>query len=183
MLELNFHPFPTIHTERLLMRCMLKKDFRAMFELRSNADVLCYIGKLPMKTEKEAKKLIETILNGQFENNSVMWVIALKEEPSWMIGNICYWRIEKDHYRAEIGYVLHPQYWNKGIMNEAIRPVIDYGFEQMKLHSIEANIDPDNAASEALLQKNGFVKEGHIKENYFFGGKFVDTVIYSKRNG
>ncbi len=180
MLQLNFQPFPTIQTERLLLRAVLKKDAAAMFGLRSNTEVLRYIGKAPMKSLSEAKKLIETILNNQFENDAIMWAIALKENPGQKIGNICYWRIDKPHFRAELGYILHPAHWNKGIMNEAIKPVIDYGFNSMKLHSIEANIDPGNSASEALLKKNGFIKEGHIRENYFFDGKFLDTVIFSR---
>jgi ribosomal-protein-alanine N-acetyltransferase len=50
----------------------------------------------------------------------------------------------------------------------------------MKLHSIEAVIDPENAASEKVLQKNGFVKEAHLKENEFYDGTFIDSVIYSR---
>jgi len=72
----------------------------------------------------------------------------------------------------------------KGIVTEAIEAILVYGFEVMNLHSVEAIIDPDNIASERVLQKNGFVKEAHIIENEFFDGKFWDTVIYSllKRN-
>jgi ribosomal-protein-alanine N-acetyltransferase len=52
----------------------------------------------------------------------------------------------------------------------------------MKLHSIEAIIDPANISSEKVLQKNGFVKEAHLRENDFFNGRFLDTVIYSSLN-
>ena len=52
----------------------------------------------------------------------------------------------------------------------------------MQLHSIEAIIDPENFASEKVLQKNGFVKEAHLKENEFYDGRFLDTVIYSILN-
>ena len=80
--------------------------------------------------------------------------------------------------------MLLPEYHGMGIVTEAIKAALIYGFEEMKLHSIEAIIDPDNIASEMVLQKNGFVKEAHILENEFFDGKFIDTVIYSllKRN-
>jgi ribosomal-protein-alanine N-acetyltransferase len=64
-------------------------------------------------------------------------------------------------------------------MSEAIKAVLEYGFEQMGLHSVEAIIDPKNIASERVLQKNGFVKEAHILENEFWDGKFLDTAIYS----
>jgi ribosomal-protein-alanine N-acetyltransferase len=67
-------------------------------------------------------------------------------------------------------------------MTEAMDIVLDYGFNIMQLHSIEANVDPGNIASIKLLEKNGFVKEAHFKENLFFNGKFLDTVIYSLIN-
>jgi ribosomal-protein-alanine N-acetyltransferase len=77
-----------------------------------------------------------------------------------------------------------PQYNGQGIVTEAIKAVLEYGFEDMNMHSIEAVIDPDNSASERVLQKNGFIKEAHILENEYYDGKFWDTVIYSllKRN-
>ncbi len=79
----------------------------------------------------------------ELEKNTeaVTWGIALRNEPQ-LIGTICLWNIQKEHYRAEVGYNLHPDYWAKGIMQEAIKEVIDYGFNVMKLHSIEANVNP-----------------------------------------
>ncbi|MBS1925421.1 MAG: GNAT family N-acetyltransferase [Bacteroidetes bacterium] len=179
MLELNFHPFPKIITPRLVLRRLLKKDADALFEIRNNVEAMRYVDRDPMKTLAEAKKLINTIQNNEFENNAILWVIALKEQPEKMIGTIGFFNIVKPNYRAEIGYILHPDCWNKGIMHEAIQPVLHYGFEGMKLHSIEAHINPANAASEHVLLKNGFVKEGHFKECFYYNGRFLDTVVYS----
>jgi len=67
-------------------------------------------------------------------------------------------------------------------MNEAIDMAIDYGFKELKFHSIEANINPNNIASRNLLLKKGFVKEAYFKENYYFNGKFLDSEIYSLLN-
>jgi ribosomal-protein-alanine N-acetyltransferase len=57
-------------------------------------------------------------------------------------------------------------------MNEALQAVINYGFKSIKLHSIEANVNPNNQPSIRLLEKNGFVREGYYKENYYHNGKF-----------
>ena len=57
--------------------------------------------------------------------------------------------------------------------------VLDYGFTTMLLHSVEANVNKDNAASMKLLAKNNFVREAYFKENYFYNGRFLDSVIYS----
>jgi ribosomal-protein-alanine N-acetyltransferase len=78
--------------------------------------------------------------------------------------------------------MLLPEYHGKGIITEAIKEVVKFGFEIMKLHSIEAVIDPENNISEKVLQKNGFVKEAHLRENECFEGRFLDTVIYSILN-
>ena len=81
-----------------------------------------------------------------------------------------------------MGYALHPDFHGAGVMSEAMDVVLDYGFNKMKLHSIEAHVHPDNLASINLLQKKGFVKEGHFRENVFFNGKFLDTVVYALLN-
>jgi ribosomal-protein-alanine N-acetyltransferase len=70
-----------------------------------------------------------------------------------------------------IFYVLHPLFQGRGLMQEAMIIVIDYGFRAMHLHSIEANVNPDNAASIKLLERNNFVREAYHKENSYFNGK------------
>lgn len=178
MLTVNFTPFPTIHTERLVLRDLEATDVNEIFFLRSDMDVLKYLDKEPAKSVDEAKKFIELIKENTTKNNSILWGIALKESPA-IIGSICFWRIIKEHYRAEIGYVLHPAFQGKGIMDEAIKAALQYGFEVMQLHSVEANINPANIASMKLLEKNGFVREAYFKENYYYNGKFIDSAIYS----
>ena len=182
MLQLQFDPFPEIYTQRLILRCLTLADAPQLFYLRSNKDVMKYIDREPQKTVEETETFINFLLDTQNKNDAVLWVIALKENPAVMIGNIGYWSITKEHYRAEIGYMLHHDFWQKGFMKEAIKPVIEYGFESMKLHTIEANINPANKASQVLLESIGFVREGYFKENYFFNGVFSDSAIYSLLN-
>lgn len=178
MLTINFTPFPTLNTERLVLRELTVADANEIFFLRSDMEILKYLDKEPAKSIDEATKFIELINENTISNNSILWGIALKESPA-IIGSICFWRIIKEHYRAEIGYVLHPQFQGKGIMDEAIKAVLQYGFEVMQLHSVEANINPANIASMKLLEKNGFVREAYFKENYYYNGNFIDSAIYS----
>ena len=95
------------------------------------------------------------------------------------MGNIGIWQLKKEDYSGEIGYMLHPDFWRKGIMQEAVEAVINFGFNQMQLHSLEAKINPSNSASAMLLEKNNFIKEAHFKEDCFWEGEFSDTVVYS----
>jgi len=105
-------------------------------------------------------------------------VFSLRENAEFF-GTIGYHTITKAHYRAEIGYMLHPSHHRKGYAHEGIKAVLEYGFQKMNLHSVEANVNPNNQASISLLEKNNFVKEAHFKENYFYNGQFLDSAIYS----
>ncbi len=180
MLHLHFHPFPELKTDRLLLRRIKATDAPEIFFLRSNKEVLQFIGKEPAANEEVAKEFIENINLDIDANQAIMWGIALNENPAILIGNICYWRLQAQHHRAEIGYTLHPGYWRKGMMKEAILKVLEYGFEQMKLHSIEARTSSGNLASAAVLEATGFVKEGYLKEEFCYRDKFYDTVIFSR---
>ena len=180
MIETDFLPFPEIKTQRLLLRKLEKEDCQEIFFLRSDEKVLQYIGKEPILTIEEAEEFIEKISNILLIKEGIMWGITLLENPTKVIGTICFWNLVKEHDRAELGYTLHPDFWRRGIMKEAIESVIDFGFLKMRLHSIEALINPDNKASEALLEATGFKKEGHIKENFYFRGNFQDRSIYSR---
>jgi ribosomal-protein-alanine N-acetyltransferase len=182
MLSINFSPFPIIETERLLLRCLTMDDATTLFSLRTNKKVIEQFNRAPDESMEATKVKMKEILQLQEKNEAVLWVIAYKDDPAQMIGNIGYWRIVKEHYRAEIGYLLNPVHWKKGIMKEALNAVVDYAFSSMNLHSIEANINPDNIASGALLESCGFVKEAYYKENFYHDGVFYDSIIYSKLN-
>jgi ribosomal-protein-alanine N-acetyltransferase len=181
MLTINFNPFPILETERLLLRRIDANDVNEIFALRSNPETMKYIPRPLLKTNEDVLQHIATI-DAKIENNeAINWGITLKNDPK-LIGIIGHYRIKLEHFRAEIGYMLLPEFNGKGIISEAVKEVVDYGFNVMKLHSIEAIIDPENFGSEKVLQKNGFVKEAHLKENEFYDGRFLDTVIYSLLN-
>jgi ribosomal-protein-alanine N-acetyltransferase len=178
MLEINFHPFKNIETNRLFLRRIDNNDVNEVLALRGNPAIMKYIPRPLAKSKEDALEHI-AMINEKIENNTgINWGITLKGN-SKIIGIIGHYRIQPENHRAEIGYMSLPEYNGKGYITEAIKEVVAYGFEQLKLHSIEAVIDPDNIASERVLQKNGFVKEAHIRENELWDGKFWDTVIYS----
>ena len=179
MLELNFVPFPEIKTERLLLRKMTDADAPEIQFLRSDDRVMKYIDREKTKTVAEALAFIQKVNTSIDNNESIMWAIALRDDPDTLIGNIGFWRIINQHYRSEIGYTLHPDFWNKGIMKEALLAAVDFGFNNMKLHSIEAHINPDNTASGRVLENTGFIREAYFKEDFFFRDKFIDTAVYS----
>lgn len=182
MAEINFTPFPEILTERMILRKINEADAEQIFKLRSDEEVMKYIGKKPIVSIEEAKAFMNLITESLTKNDGITWAMTMKESPEKLIGTIGLWRIIKDHFRAEIGYMLLPLYWRKGLMKEAILQLISFGFNELKLHSIEGRINPLNIASGTILESTGFVKEAHFKEDFFFNGKFEDTAIYSILN-
>jgi ribosomal-protein-alanine N-acetyltransferase len=183
MLEVNFNPFKNIETNRLLLRRVLDTDYEQVISLRGNPKTMQYIPRPLVKNKNDALEHIAMIESKIVNNEGINWAITIKEKPE-LIGIIGLFRIHPEHYRAEIGYMLLPEFQNQGIISESINAVLDYGFFKMNLHSIEAIIDPRNISSERVLQKNGFNKEAHFIENEYFDGKFIDSVVYSllKRN-
>jgi ribosomal-protein-alanine N-acetyltransferase len=178
MLEVNFSPFPELQTGRLVLRQITEEDADAIFFLRSDKNVMQYIDRPPAASVDDALELIKKIKDALAQNEGITWAVTLKGDNT-LIGTIGYWRIEKEHHRAEIGYLLHPDQQGKGIMQEALSAVIDHGFKVMALHSIEANVNPGNTASIKLLERNKFLREAWFRENYYYNGRFLDSFIYS----
>lgn len=153
-------------------------DAPEVFFLRSDSRIMQYLDRAPAASLEEAAQFIETINNQEKAGAAITWAITLKEEPK-LIGTIGFWNIQQQHYRAEIGYALHTQQQGKGLMQEALTAVLDFGFARLKFHSVEANVNPANAASIKLLERKGFVREGYFRENYFYNGRFLDSAVYS----
>ena len=150
--------------------------------LRSDKQILQFLCKEPAQSIREAEEFIVRITNDLDNGDGIAWGITLIENPVKIIGTIGFWRMQKEHYRAEIGYVLHPSFWKKGIMKEAMQKALEYGFSKMGLHSVEARISPGNIGSASVLESTGFVKEAYFKEDFFFKEKFEDTAVYSRLN-
>jgi ribosomal-protein-alanine N-acetyltransferase len=178
MLKLNLHPSPQLFSPHLKLRAVTNKDAAEIYGMQSNEEVMKYIDRPLPASVTEVDEWIKKVDLLQQKNESILWAITLQDSDT-LIGTIGYWRMLPEHYRAEIGYMLNPAYQGKGIMSEALNIVTQYGFNNIGLHSIEANANPANQASIKLLEKTGFVREGYFKENYYFNGNFLDSAIYS----
>jgi [ribosomal protein S5]-alanine N-acetyltransferase len=179
MLTPIFTPFPVLTTERLVLRQLLMDDAPAVQHLRGNKEVMEYISRPLTLSLHDAESWINIVIDALSANNGITWCICLKETPLEHIGTIGIWRIDKENHRGEVGYMIEPAQQGKGLMYEALNAVIQYGFASLRLHTIEARIDPRNTASAVLLHKAGFVQEAYFKESYLLRGCFVDTAVYS----
>lgn len=179
MLHFQLTPFPLLRTPRLVLRRITAADAPALLALRSNESVLRYLDREPAKTLDEVLALVAKMDEALEKNEGIMWGLARPEDEARLLGNCGLWQLNPAHHRGELGYLLHPDCWGQGLMSEAITAVCRYGFEQLHLHSIEANVNPHNAASIRALERQGFVREAYFRESYYWQGKFSDSAIYS----
>lgn len=171
--------FPLLESVRISLRMICDADTSVMFKLYHDERVMLQRGEPVFENISQAEILIFKWRKLFAEGNGLRWGILWKENNQ-LIGSIGFKSISHQHFRADLGYELNPDFWNKGIMTEAVKLVVDYGFATMNLHSIEANITPAHLASKRILEKNGFALEGHFKENYFYKG-WWDSAIYCRR--
>jgi ribosomal-protein-alanine N-acetyltransferase len=177
MLKTEFNPFPILTSDRLILRAVQAEDAQAVFEMRSDPRVMEYIDRPLATSIEDGQKKVKAIQDMVAANDAINWAITLRGNPQ-SIGNIGFWRFSRADFRIEIGYMLHPDHFRKGIMSEAMQMTLEYAFEEMNTNSIEARISPSNIPSIGVAEKNGFVKEAHFRENYYFDGKFLDTLVY-----
>lgn len=169
--------FPTIHSERISLLEYTLDDAEELFQLRSNPDFLKYLGSPAMKDNSDAESKINFNLDCYKTHTGISWKICLKGTNK-LIGYISFWRFIQQHFRAEIGFGIHANFQNKGYMKEACNLVLEYGFKQLKIHSVLADVDQLNVASVKLLESQGFQKEGILRESFYYDGDFIDSVYY-----
>ena len=110
---------------------------------------------------------------------SCRFFICRKEAPEEVIGSVALNSIIKGAFQScFLGYQLDGEHINRGYMTEAVRRVVRFAFEELKLHRVEGNVIPGNAASRAVLQKCGFVNEGISRKYLKINGKWEDHMRY-----
>lgn len=153
MTENNF--FIEIETERLGLRRLKKSDWKMVSFLRSDKTVNKLVKRPSAETKEKALSFIAKIDTGVDKEDLYYWKITEKNKDE-MIGSICLWNFSSDRKVAEIGYDLSPDYQGRGIMNESLENVLDFGFQKLSLDSIEAYTHNLNESSRKLLERNGF---------------------------
>jgi ribosomal-protein-alanine N-acetyltransferase len=174
----DFGVFPILVTPRLVLREMTFADLDAVLRIRGDYEVTKYNTGKPISTRREAEIIIDSIAGDYRQQLSVRWAMALKHN-NLMIG-MCgfnYW--DRISFKASVGYDLARDYWGQGYMPEAIRRIVQFGFEDMQLNRIEADCASINTASVRVLEKVGFQREGLQRDQYFEDGQFYDLMLFA----
>lgn len=173
----DFSSFPTLTTERLVLRQLTSDDAEAVLVFWSDAEVQKYNAPT-IQTVSEAEALLEEWRGFYVLQTELMWGITLRDND-YIIGRVDFHNWDRYHHKAEIGYSLARAYWGQGIASEALNAVFAFGFESMELHRIEANTIADNFPSVRMLERLSFQREGTRRESSWEDdGTYHDSALY-----
>jgi len=178
MNNINFKPFPNLVTDRLNLRQLKLEDDNEIYFLRSDESVNEFIDRPKPKTNEDVIKFIDKINRGIDNNEWIYWAISPKESNK-LIGTICIWNFSDEKNITELGFELFPQFQGKGLMQEALIKIIEYGFEKLNLKKLKAYTNQENISSIKLLERNKFIQEKVFEEKHSITGESFNTVIYS----
>lgn len=164
--------------KRVLLRPLEEKDAKSLQENINDPDIYKYTLTIPHPYEmSHAEWWINHTQERIKEKKAYELGIELKETGN-IIGGMGICHIDPAHDSAEVGYWLGKKYWGKGITTEALDLLMNFAFNELKLHRLHANTFIDNIGSQKVLEKSGFAKEGRRKEAIKKDGKYYDDFLF-----
>lgn len=166
--------FPTIKTDRLLLRQITDADLGNIFHGLSNPKVIQYYGISFDSLEATKEQMI------WFADQKQMWwaICSLDKQCFYGAGGLN--DIDPKENKAEIGLWLLPEFWGKGIMKEALPLITDYGLKQLQLKRIEGFVESENMNCKRAMSKLDFQHEKTLKDFDIKNGKPINVDVYVK---
>ena len=173
-----FTKIPTLETDRLLLRKLLVSDYQDMYDYSSRPETSRYLLWSPHASPKFSKKYL-SYLQGQYRDENFYDFALVDKKSKKMIGTCGFTCFDLSNNSAEIGYVLHPAFWGKGIAGEAIHRVMAFGFAELRLHRITAKIMAGNSASIRVAEKCGMRREATHIDAMLIKGSYETILEYA----
>ncbi len=174
---MSFFPSLPIRTSRLVLRPPDIGDAEALFSIFSDPEAMRYWATQPWHATNEAVARIEKD-RASLMDGSALRLFLQPSEGGPIVGAVTLFAFVEGSFRAELGYILSRQAWGRGLMQEALGALLRYGFSELGLRRIEADIDPRNVRSARVLERLGFTCEGHLRERWVVGDEVSDTALY-----
>ncbi|HMA60607.1 MAG TPA: GNAT family protein [Halanaerobiales bacterium] len=168
-----------LETERLLLKPISREFKQEIYKHFSDQAVTRYMDIDVLKSVQEAEEIIDFYVEKEDQEKCYRWVIIRKEDNAFL-GTCGFNSWEKCRAnRVEIGYDLSKKYWRQGYMQEAVKRLINHGFEILNLHRIEAKVTKGNEPSCRLLEKLNFTEEGFLRDYNYWKGEYISEYMYS----
>lgn len=173
---LSGHELPTLAGVRVNLRTIDSSDVPTLFSIFSDPEVTRYWGTSTFRTIDDAHAYLQSIRAGAASRQLFQWGIA-PVAAGHIIGTCTLFQIDPHRHRGTIGFALGRAHWGKGLASDAVTTAIRFAFEELELHRLEADPDPRNERSIRLLEKQGFQREGLLRERYEQDGELQDAVF------
>jgi RimJ/RimL family protein N-acetyltransferase len=170
---------PFLMTPRLTLRPLEARDVDAVFAMMSDAETMRFWDWPSFQDRETVAEIVDAQLDDMAQGNALYWAVALTPEGK-AIGSCDLSDIDRHHARAEIGFLFHRAHWGNGYAHEAMEAVTAFGFEDLNLHRLWARFHTGNAASQRLLERLGFVREGTLRQHIVRDGARRDCEIYGR---
>ena len=170
-----------LFTDRLIIRDHDYNDLENHHNLISDNIVMYYLQDIKKNSVEESRDdLIKTINDMKSKDRKYYFFIIENKINNEFIGEIGYTVLDNTPYGKfiELGYFINKNYWNNGYTTEALKRVIEFAFEENNVYRIKTGCIKENIGSEKVMQKNGFIKEGELREYIYHDGKIKDRVQY-----
>lgn len=167
---------PALGAARVGLRWLETADVPALFEVFSDPEVMQYWSSTPLVDLAAASGLLRHIHDHFAARTLFQWGIARRADDR-VIGTCTLFNLDVENRRGEIGFALGRAHWGQGLAAEAVGTLIGFAFGALALHRLEADVDPRNAASLRALERQGFRREGYLRERFHVGGETQDSVF------
>lgn len=172
-----FQTSPPLESERLLLRLVQEDDLPALFEINSDDAVTRCLPYASWQSFADAEAWFKRMSGLNASGDALMFVIV-NNTSNMVIGTCVLFGYEEGNASAEIGYVLGRAHWGSGFMHEALTVLITHAFDAVGLRRLEAHIDSRNPASERVMARLGFTREGVLRQRWVTRGEISDAIIY-----
>lgn len=173
-----FSSLPTLHTPRLTLRPVRMSDAGDLYEYSSDPQVAQHVLWDAHTSIHQTRGYIRYLLRQYRSAAPSTFVIALRSTGK-VVGTIGFMWLQTENRSAEVGYSLSRAYWNQGLMTEALREVLRFGFDKLNLNRIEAQHESDNPASGRVMLKAGMRREGTLRQRIYNKGRYTDVELYA----
>ncbi len=177
-IENVFSQLPQITTDRTVLRRMRASDEDAVYAYAADPDVARYTSWAPHTSPEETRQFVRRVLDAYLEKRVANWGIELTSERT-LIGTGGFGSWDRENGIGEIGYAIGKAYWGQGLMTEAAKAMIDFGFRRMALNRVVIRMDPRNTGSWRVAEKCGCRFEGISRQAHFAKGTFHDLMVWA----
>jgi ribosomal-protein-alanine N-acetyltransferase len=174
--------FPILNTERLLLREFREADAQAVFDIYSQERAVRYLNSDIMYSLAEAAEKVDIRMDMFKNRRGIRWAITLADQQDAVIGSCGFYDLNRHWFSCEVGFEIHPRYWRRGLMTEALEAAIAFAYSDrffFQMNRIQALTYLNNQASIGLLRKLGFREEGIRREYGYWKDRFHDLRCFS----